>query len=521
MTAPPRELRDRPIRTRNRVFRPHSGGRSESPDRVMRKMAEAEARGRQWKRSYRTRVVVTDSVAVVAAVAVAQLGRFGLPPDGSQISHDWLYITAYSIGLAAIWIAALGLQASWDLSLAGIGSEEYRRVVTATAWVFGIIAVTDLLFQVGIVRGYLAIALPVGVAGLLAGRYLLRRNLARRRACGAFTNQIVVLGKPPSVVALCNTLNRCSSAGYRVVGACLSDFHGPVGSELETPTGSVPVLGDEHSVAEVVRLTNADALAVTSAEQLGQENMRTLTWQLDALGIDLIVVPGMVDIVGPRLKIRPIDNVPLFHVARPRHDGALRYHKRFFDMVFGTVALVMLSPVIVLAALAIKFHDGGPVFFRQERIGYKGIPFRIVKFRTMNCASETQLDAERAVSGQTDCIFYKSATDSRITPIGGWLRKTSIDEIPQLFNVIAGSMSIVGPRPLVPGEGSSVEYFIERRGLVKPGMTGLWQVSGRSDASAEERIRLDHFYVDNWSYVQDMVIILRTVRAVLEGHGAY
>lgn len=487
----------------------------------MRKVTEAKAHGRQWKRSYRTHVVVTDSIAVVAAVTIAQLGRFGLPqPNSALISDDWLYVTAYSIGLAVIWIAALGLQQSWDLSLAGTGSDEYRRVVTATAWVFGIIAVTDLLLQLGMVRGYLAIALPVGLAGLLAGRYFLRRNLASKRACGAFTSQIVVLGKPPSVVALCNTLNRCSSAGYRVVGACLPDFHGGVGFELDTPTGTVPVMGDEHSVAEVIRLTNADALAVTSAEQLGHEHMRTLTWQLDSLGIDLIVMPGMVDIVGPRLKIRPIDNMPLFHVARPRHDGALRYHKRFFDLVFGTVALVMFCPVMVLAAIAIKFHDGGPVFFRQERIGCKGVPFRIFKFRTMNWDSETQLDAERAVSGQTDCIFYKSATDSRITPVGRWLRKTSIDEIPQLLNVLAGSMSIVGPRPLVPGEGSSVEYFIERRALVKPGMTGLWQVSGRSDASAEERIRLDHFYVDNWSYVQDMVIILRTVRAVLEGHGA-
>ncbi len=293
-----------------------------------------------------------------------------------------------------------------------------------------------------------------------------------------------MLGKPRSVIALCNTFNRCSHAGYRVVGACLPDYQGEVGFEIDTRTGPVPVLGNQHSVAEVVRLTNADALAVTSAEHLGHEHMRTLTWQLDSLGTDLIVMPGMVDIVGPRLKIRPIDNMPLFHVARPRHDGALHYHKRFFDLVLGTIALFLLSPAMILAAVAIKWHDGGPVFFCQERVGYNGVPFRIVKFRTMKPESETQLDTERIVSGQSDCVFYKSATDSRITPIGRWLRKTSIDEIPQLFNVLAGSMSIVGPRPLVPGEGSSVEYFIERRGLVKPGITGLWQVSGRSDVSA-------------------------------------
>ena len=169
MTAPPLDLRDRPLRTRYRLFK-SPGSRSDSADRVMRKMAEAKTLGRQWKRSHRTRVVVTDSIIVVAAVAIAQLGRFGLPEHhGLQLSHDWLYLTAYSIGLAVIWIAALGVQASCDLSLAGIGSEEYRRVVTATASVFGFIAVTDLLLQVGIVRGYLAIALPAGLAGLLVG----------------------------------------------------------------------------------------------------------------------------------------------------------------------------------------------------------------------------------------------------------------------------------------------------------------------------------------------------------------
>ena len=512
MTAPPLVRR----------FRSTIRLRSESADRVMKQVTEAKARASQWKKIRRRHVIATDAVAVVVAVTVAQVARFGLPESTSPGMGDhWRYVTACSIILAVVWLAALGLQESWDLSLTGIGSEEYRRVVTSTAWAFGIIAVTDLLLQLGLVRGYLAIALPVGLVGLLAGRHLLRRDLARKRSRGAFTSQVVVLGKPRSVIALCNTFNRCSHAGYRVVGACLPDYQGKVGLEIDTRTGPVPVLGNQHSVAEVVSLTNADALAVTSAEHLGHEHMRTLTWQLDSLGTDLIVMPGMVDIVGPRLKIRPIDNMPLFHVARPRHDGALHYHKRFFDLVVGTVALVLLSPVMMVAAAAIKWHDGGPVFFCQERVGYNGIQFRIVKFRTMKPESEAELETERIVSGQSDGIFFKSATDSRITPIGRWLRKTSIDEIPQLFNVLAGSMSIVGPRPLVPGEGSSVAYFIERRGLVKPGITGLWQVSGRSDVSAAERIRLDHFYVDNWSYVQDLVIVLRTVRTVLQRHGAY
>lgn len=444
-------------------------------------------------------------------------------PDTADpnVSAAWINVTIFSLGLAAVWLITLGLQQSWDLSLVGVGTEEYRRVVTATAWVFGIIAAAGLVLQEQMARGYLVIALPVGLVGLLAGRHLLRRNLARKRVRGEFTNQVVVLGKRDSIVSLCNSLDRSKSAGYRVIGACVPNFDGDMGVELKTRAGRVPVLGDEGCVEEALRLTNADALAVAAVEHLGHERMRRLAWRLDALRVDMIVVPGMTDIAGPRLKVLPIDNLPLFHIARPRHDSPSRYGKRLFDLAFGSVALLLLFPVMIAAAVAIKFDDGGPLFFRQERVGQHGMRFRILKFRTMFVDSDVTKGTEQAASGRSDAIFYKSASDSRVTRVGRFLRRTSIDEVPQLFNVLAGSMSIVGPRPLVPGEGNSVEHFIERRALVKPGMTGLWQISGRSDVSAEERIRLDHSYVDNWSCVQDVVIVWRTVRAVIKRQGAY
>ena len=210
----------------------------------------------------------------------------------------------------------------------------------------------------------------------------------------------------------------------------------------------------------------------------------------------------MTDMAGPRLKLRPIDNLPLFHVARPRHDGPPKYGKRLFDLVFGTVALAVASPVLLAAAVAIKLDNGGPVFFRQDRVGYQGRLFRIIKFRTMTVDAEEMKAQERASAHTERRVFFKSAEDSRITRVGKLLRSTSIDELPQILNVLAGSMSIVGPRPLVPGEGESVEHFVQRRALVNLGMTGLWQVSGRSDVSDEERIRLDHSYVDNWSVVR-------------------
>lgn len=480
------------------------------------------AQEQHWQRSYRNRVRALDAIAITVAVAIAQFVRFGIPqPTDPAEMMAWNNVTIFSAAIAVMWFTLLGLQKSRDVSLVGIGIEEYRRVILATAWVFGVVATTGLLTQQQMARGYLVIALPLGLFGLLVGRHLLRRHLARKRSRGEFNTRLLVLGKPESIESLCGCLARVPSAGYSVVGACIPGFTGETGTGVPTSAGVVPVLGDENAVEQAIVLTRADALAVTVVEQLGQERVRRLAWRLDELHVDMIVVPGMTDVAGPRLKIRPIDNLPLFHVARPRHETPSIYGKRIFDVVFGTAALLLVMPVMVLAALAIKLEDGGPAFFRQERVGHRAKHFRIVKFRTMVTDAESVKDTERTNTGQADSVFYKSASDSRITRIGRFLRKTSIDELPQLFNVLAGTMSIVGPRPLIPGEGGTVEQFVERRALVKPGMTGLWQVSGRSDVSAEERIRLDHSYVDNWSCVLDLVIVWRTLRVVLKREGAY
>lgn len=478
--------------------------------------------GRRWQESYRTRLLVVDTVVVVGAVALGQFGRFGLFATAEDATTVTLTrLTALSLILALCWLVALSLVDSRDVSLVGVGSEEYRRVVSATAGVFGAVAIVSLLLQEQISRGYLIIALPVGLVGLVLGRHLLRRNLIKRRNRGEFITRVVVLGSVDSVDVLCTHLGRSTPAGYSVAAACIPGFHGDLGEHIDTVAGSVPVLGDQDSVELALRMTGADALAVAAVEQLGHEKMRRLAWRLDSLGVDMIVMPGMTDIAGPRLKLRPIDNLPLFHIARQRHDGPRKHSKRLFDLVFGTMATIAGAPIMLAVALAIKLDDGGPVFFRQVRVGHQGRLFRIVKFRTMSVDAEAKKADERAASEPEAKVFFKSAADSRITRVGKFLRSTSLDEIPQIFNVLAGSMSVVGPRPLVPGEGESVEHFVQRRALVNPGMTGLWQVSGRSDVSDDERIRLDHSYVDNWSVVQDLVIVWRTVRAVLKRDGAY
>lgn len=498
---------------------PSSDVRTISRRELLAGAARARAHGYQWKRAYLTRVLIIDTVAVTFAVVLAATGRFGFPvthPPGT--GHAWAAIVGYSVALAVVWLVMLGVRQSRDLSMVGVGSEEYRRVWEATAWVFGIVAAVGLLANEQIARGYLLIVFPVGLLTLTIGRHLLRRSLARQRATGEFMNHVVVLGSPQSVVSLCDSFDRSKSAGYKAIGACLTEGDARPGAVIQTGAGEVPVFGDETAIERALKLTSADVVAVTAAERLGHERMRELAWRLDPLGVDMIVLPAMTDVAGPRLKVRPIDNLPMFHIARPRFDsGYSRYGKLTFDIVVGSLALLVTAPLMLTAALAILLMDGRPVIFRQWRVGRHGKPFRIFKFRTM------RVDAEPTVAASPDphVVFLpKTVEDARVTKLGALLRRTSIDELPQLFNVLTGSMSIVGPRPLALGEGASVEHYLERRGLMKPGMTGLWQVSGRSNASAEERIRLDHSYVDNWSWVRDIIIVLRTVRTVAYRDGA-
>ncbi|WP_123028241.1 sugar transferase [Mycolicibacterium stellerae] len=497
--------------------------RSESDSLVdlLEEAPQAKARAHKWKRVHRRTVVAVDALilAVVAMVAHIVAAPQVASSDGAAGMNP-AQASVLSVVLAIGWLVALEAQRSRDISLIGIGAEEYRRVIFATFWVFGIFAVTAVLLDVSVPRAQVSVVLGLGLVALVIGRHCIRKRLARRRLRGEFITRVVVFGNPESARVLCRSFGRSTDTGYRVVGACIPDFVGEIGDELDTPSGRIPILGDGRTVTNAMDLTSADALAVAAGEHLGQTKMKKLLWQLESAGTDLIVMPGVTDVAGPRVQMRPIDNLPLFHIAPPRQDGPSAISKRLFDMVLSTAALICAAPILLLAACAIKLDDGGPIIFRQERVGHHGRPFRIFKLRTMSVNADARKELERH-SANDSGVFFKSACDSRVTRVGRFLRATSIDELPQLLNVLGGSMSVVGPRPLVPGEGESVEDFVQRRGLVKPGITGLWQISGRSDLSEDERIRLDHSYVDNWSCVLDLLIVWRTARAVLRREGAY
>jgi exopolysaccharide biosynthesis polyprenyl glycosylphosphotransferase len=264
----------------------------------------------------------------------------------------------------------------------------------------------------------------------------------------------------------------------------------------------------------------ADTVAVLACPELNGTRLRELAWQLEKTGTGLCVAPAVIDVAGPRTTIRPVAGMPLLHVDHPELTGFRWVVKGVFDKVSAAAALVVLAPLLATIALAIKLGDGGPAIFRQTRVGKDGHPFMVCKFRTMVVDAE-QRKAALLAHNDGNGLLFKMRSDPRITRIGGQLRRWSLDELPQLINVVRGEMSLVGPRPPLPTEVAWYDQDVARRLLVKPGMTGLWQVSGRSDLSWEESIRLDLYYVENWSLAADLTILWKTVGAVVGSRGAY
>jgi exopolysaccharide biosynthesis polyprenyl glycosylphosphotransferase len=248
--------------------------------------------------------------------------------------------------------------------------------------------------------------------------------------------------------------------------------------------------------------------------------LRRLAWRLEETGTDLIVASALMDVAGPRTSIRPVAGLPLLHVEHPELVGARRVLKGAFDRCAAALALVLLSPLFLVLSVLVRAEGGGPALFTQTRVGRGGDEFTVYKFRTMVVGAEA-LKAMLQPRNEHEGVLFKMRRDPRVTPVGAWLRRYSLDELPQLVNVVRGEMSLVGPRPPLPEEVARYGDDVRRRLVVKPGMTGLWQVSGRSDLSWEESVRLDLRYVENWSLTLDVQILWKTWSAVIRGAGAY
>ncbi|WP_341717322.1 sugar transferase [Micromonospora sp. FIMYZ51] len=463
-------------------------------------------------RSYVRSLVVLDTSVLTVAVLIGYAARFG---DSTPSGVPYVL---FAPGLVLAWLVSLKVMRCYDNRVIGYGADEYRRVSMASLRLAGAVAIAGYVADLGVSRGFLAISFAVGIIGLEAARFVARKRLHRARSRGSgWSRRVLVVGDATHVLDLVHTLRREPYAGYHVVGACIPDgLLAPVAQRL----GDVPVVGSFRGIPEAADTIGADTVAVTASGELTATRLRRLGWQLEGTGIDLVLAPALTDVAGPRIHTRPVAGLPLIHVEAPEFRGPRQLVKGFVDRLGSLLALALLLPLLLVIALAVRLDSRGPVLFRQVRVGQGGREFAVFKFRTMVTNADALL-AELVSRNETDGLMFKMRDDPRVTRVGRLLRKWSLDELPQLLNVVRGQMSLVGPRPPLPSEVARYDGDVARRLLVKPGMTGLWQVSGRSDLSWEDGIRLDLYYVENWSLAADLSILWKTVGAVVNGRGAY
>ncbi|MFC4337176.1 sugar transferase [Salininema proteolyticum] len=508
------------IQTGHQLSKPEDTGKEPpeelSTNGVIRSAWKRHAQAVNWHHSYRVALVFADLFAALSATAIA-VWFTDTPYAGFEEidgSLDPMYYILTWIGIPLGWILILWGNSAYDRRYLGFGTDEFKRVVRSSFIMLGLVSFLALSFKTDVSRATVAVGL-LAAALLIAGiRWILRALLYQARARGRAVQRVLLIGSYPETLEVYRVITRSPSAGLKPIAIYVTEGASAVRG-LDTP---VPVYAssDIVSVAERVK---ADTLAVCGRASTKPGDLRRLAWQLEGSGRDLMVAPQLTDIAGPRVHIRPVEGLPLLHVEEPTISGMSWLAKNILDFTASLLGLIVISPLLLVTALLIKLDSPGPVFFRQPRVGREGETFLCWKFRTMYIDAEER-QAALMMENESDGLLFKMKDDPRITRIGKFLRRTSIDELPQLINVLKGEMSLVGPRPL-PAENGDFLGDVRRRLLVRPGITGLWQVSGRSDLSWDDAVRLDLYYVDNWSLTTDLQILLRTVSAVMKSKGAY
>ena len=481
--------------------RAHLGGRVPA-------LTAADASG--WVGRYQRNAVALDLFAALAAGLIALRGRYD---THGHVSTTYVVLT---IGLPVIWVASLALAGGYEARVIGAGADEFRRVFNAGIGLTSAIAIASYAAKFDLSRSYVLVAMPCAVGIDLLVRYGLRKRLHRLRELGGCMRRAVAVGHPQDVANLVRELRREPYHGLTIIAACLADANPFRPDEV----AGVPVLGGLRDVVYAVGEADADTVAVLACPELNGVQLRQLAWALEKTDTDLCLAPALLDVAGPRTTVRAAAGLPLLYMDHPDLSGLRQVVKGLFDKVAAASALLLLAPLLLTIAAAIRLEDGGPALFRQVRVGKDGRPFRLYKFRTMVPEADRQKAALKA-HNEGAGVLFKIRNDPRITKTGARLRRWSLDELPQLINVLFGQMSLVGPRPALPEEAAKYGDHVRRRLAVRPGMTGLWQIHGRSDLPWEEAVRLDLRYVENWSFALDLLILWKTWPAVARGHGAY
>jgi exopolysaccharide biosynthesis polyprenyl glycosylphosphotransferase len=454
----------------------------------------ADARG--FLRHYQQLAAGGDALCAAVAALIALTVRFG---TWEHVPYD-----ALTLAVPVQWVLLVTVKRGYEHRFLGRGPDEFRRLWEAGLLLFITTAVLSFSVKEDIARGYVFLVVPLTVALTALYRTVLRHWAARLRSRGLGVENVLVVGPVTEARSLFDRLRRGGVNGLR-------------------PVGIYPHSADDgglDAVLAAVDASDADMVAVVADPELSGQSLRELSWELEERQVDLVVDPGLVDVAGPRLSIHPVNDLSLLHVHRTRPSSERLLVKAVFDRVLATSLLLVASPLLLTIALAVRATSRGPVLFRQTRVGVDGRQFTMLKFRSMVADADTLVDQLKG-SDDGNGVLFKMKKDPRITRVGAFLRRYSLDELPQLFNVVRGEMSLVGPRPPLPAEVAGYDDTAHRRLRLRPGLTGLWQVSGRSDLSWEDSLRLDLRYVDNWSMALDLQILVRTVRAVTHGAGAY
>jgi exopolysaccharide biosynthesis polyprenyl glycosylphosphotransferase len=465
----------------------------------------------RWERRYLGALAALDAVLILVAVLVSSQLRFsGAPLQGVNL--------AAALAIPLLWLGALAVQGVYEPRRLG-ATHEFRQVFDACLRVGAATATVAFLVHAPVSRSFLLGVLVIATLLLLAGRAGARAALHRMRRNGRCLHHVVAVGRPEDIHHLAEQARRAGNAGFAITAACTDGA--PRGTVLVGDDADIPVQGTVADAVAVAVATKADTIAVVSTGGgCDRETLRQIAWEIEGTELRLLIAPAFTDVAGPRITVKPLAGLPLLHLEQPSLRGIRAFGKSVFERGVAAVALLLLSPLFLVVALAVRIDSRGPALYGQTRIGKGGAPFTCWKFRSMRAGADAELAALLAFS-QGNGLLFKMREDPRVTRVGRLLRRFSIDELPQLFNVLLGSMSLVGPRPPLPTEVDRYETDVRRRLLVKPGMTGLWQVSGRSDLSWEESVRLDLYYVENWSPQLDMAIIARTIGAVVRSCGAY
>jgi exopolysaccharide biosynthesis polyprenyl glycosylphosphotransferase len=462
-------------------------------------------------------LVLADFGAAVIASAVAFLTRFGSSP--AEYVGFGAMLAAVCVPL--LWITVVALNGGYDARFVGVGTSEFGRISKAFLYLTVIVALVSYGAQLEIARGFVVLVCPLTLAVTWTLRYLGRVRVTRMRRRGEAMNRVLAVGSAKNVQQLAVAMKGDPTAGLHVVGVCLppSEAVDPL-IRAGLAEAGIQVFGTTQTVRRAVDACDARSVAVVAGD-VGTPAVRTLSWELERSGVDLIVSSGLEEVSGRRVHVQSVAGLPLLRVDEPEFSGFRRVLKGAFDRSAAALALVLLSPLLLVLGAIVRFTSKGPAFYFQTRVGRNGEEFRMVKFRSMYVGSDARLAELQSLNENADGLLFKIRDDPRVTPIGRFLRRFSLDELPQLLNVLGGSMSLVGPRPPLPSEVAQYGDDVRRRLLVKPGLTGLWQVSGRSDLSWEDSVRLDLHYVENWSFALDMVVLMKTARVVVKATGAY